>query len=205
MKNKTSLDLYQAQPQLNFSITDAEAQTIVFWIYKSAERRIEVVLNQEQTEANILGIVLASGNEEIFLQTLQIHAHPKTKSNLLVKSVLGGRARFNFEGVIQVRREAQLTDAYQRNENLLFSNESKAVSKPALEILANDVRCTHSATVSHLDNEQLFYLETRGIYEKKAKLMLIESYLSPILAKIEEEKVKQFLINRAQNILDNKN
>jgi len=200
----STINLAEAPGDLSYNI-DKTSQTIMFWVDKSCEKVVEVTLNKSQTEANILGLVLVDENVEVVLKTLQIHASPKTKSNLLVKSVLGGRAKFHFDGIIKVHKQAQLTDAYQRNENLLLSDESKAVSKPALEILANDVRCTHSATVSHLDNEQLFYLESRGLPEKKSQFMLIESYLSPILEKIEERKVKDYLIHRAQQILESAN
>lgn len=205
MSDLTTIDLGRSQIMTSYLLNNHEKQTVIFWIDRAGERNIEVRLDSISSEANILGLVLADENAEILLKTFQIHTSPRTKSNLLIKSILGGRSKFHFEGIIKVNKKAQLTDAYQRNENLILSDEAKAESKPALEILANDVRCTHSATVSHLDNEQLFYLESRGLPENKSQLVLIESYLSPILEKIKEKKIKDYLIHRAQQILGSSN
>ncbi|MEK7165899.1 MAG: SufD family Fe-S cluster assembly protein, partial [Patescibacteria group bacterium] len=98
-------------------------------------------------------------------------------------------------------REAQRTDAYQRNENLMLSSEAKAESKPALEILANDVRCTHSATIGKVDQEQLFFLESRGLNEKNATIMIIQGFFKVIMDKIDDKDIVISLERKIQSLL----
>ena len=115
---------------------------------------------------------------------MQHHEAQGTTRNLLVKTVLDGESSFSYDGAIRVEKEGQKTDAYQRNENLLLSNSVFAKSKPALEILADDVRCTHGATIGSIDAEQLFYLQTRGILEKEGRSLIVEGFLESLLSKI---------------------
>ena len=118
------------------------------------------------------------------MHTLQHHKAPDTTSNLLVKSVLSGSSEIFYEGSILVDLCAQKTDAYQRNENLLLDEHTHATSSPALEILANDVRCTHGAVVKTLDENELWYLATRGIDRKTGRDMIASGFLASALDRI---------------------
>lgn len=179
-----------------FTVNKNEHLTLILIADTNANYHTEVNLVGEGAEADILGIILGNEVHEIRLNTLQDHQAPHTRSNLLIKSALSGRSQLFYEGFIRVAKGAQRTDAYQRNENLLLSKEAKAESKPALEILANDVRCTHSATVSKIDPEQLFYLESRGLDQNMASGLIIEGYFQSILDKIGDNTQKDQLIDK---------
>lgn len=134
--------------------------------------------------AIILGFVTGSGDNECSFSTYQIHEAPNTTSNLLVKSVLMDESSFRYTGSIHVHPIAQKTDAYQRNENLILSAGANVESQPILEILANDVRCTHGVATSTIDKEQLWYLCSRAISETSARSLIIEGFFESTLSHI---------------------
>lgn len=159
---------------------------------------INVRLAGVGARAKITGISIAS-KEHLILNTLQSHEAQKTTSDLFAKSIVFGSASFDYSGSIRVEKLAQQTDAYQRNENLLLSEDARASSKPALEILANDVRCTHGATVSSLHDDELWFLESRGVSPDNAKQLIVWGFIhslfervsDTILAEELEEKIWQ--------------
>lgn len=140
--------------------------------------------------ATIVGIVLGNDTSDISLHTLQQHEAPETTSNLLVKTVLTGQATCRYDGGIRVEKRAQKTDAYQRNENLLLSDQAHAESKPTLEIFANDVRCTHGATVGHIPEDQLWYLATRGIGRAKGQELVVSGFLKSAVEKVSDNQAR---------------
>ncbi len=152
-------------------------------------------------KADIVGIVVGKGNNTFAFHTLQDHSAPGTTSNLLVKCVLSDSAKFFYDGGIQVAPNAQKTDAYQRNENLLLSKTASAESKPALEILANDVRCTHGATLGMVSPEQLWYLSTRGIPKREATQLIVSGFLTSALSKMTNERVRTEVEEKIWRIL----
>jgi Fe-S cluster assembly protein SufD len=141
----------------------------------------------------MLALTVAQGEQEFDQRTLQSHQAPNTGSNLLYKNALLDRARTIFSGLIIVDPEAQKTDAYQSNRNLLLSDEAESNALPGLEIQANDVRCTHGATSGHVDAEQMFYLETRGIAPAAARQLLVFGFFEEVLAKLENEALRSAL------------
>lgn len=152
-------------------------------------------------KADILGFVVGKGNNVFSFHTLQEHRAPETTSNLLVKGVLADMAKFSYDGGIKVERKAQKTDAYQRNENLLLSKTASAESKPALEILANDVRCTHGATIGTVPKDQLWYLATRGIPTDQAKQLIVTGFLHSALERIQSEDARREVEEKLWQIL----
>ena len=108
----------------------------------------------------------------------------------MIKSCLKDRARSVYQGLIQVSEAAQRTDAYQANRNLLLSDRARADSIPGLEILANDVRCTHGATIGHVDEEQMYYLMARGLPRSEAQRLIVEGFFAPVLDRIPLESVR---------------
>lgn len=142
---------------------------------------VAVRLPATGARATIIGLVVGNDASAITLHTLQHHQAPRTTSNLLVKGVFKDHATFLYDGAIRVEKDAQKTDAYQRNENLLLSPQAFAESKPSLEILANDVRCTHGVTVANLAKDQLWYLATRGIAPADSCRLLVAGFLESAL------------------------
>jgi Fe-S cluster assembly protein SufD len=135
--------------------------------------------------SEMLALTVADGAQEFDQRTLQIHQAPNTKSDLLYKNALREKSKTIFSGLIIVDPDAQKTDAYQSNRNLMLSDDAEANSLPGLEIQANDVRCTHGATSSRIDPEQEFYLQARGIPKTTADELLTFGFFEEVLAKLE--------------------
>ena len=140
--------------------------------------------------SEMLAVTIATGSREFDQRTLQIHQAPNTKSDLLYKNALLDKSRTIFSGLIIVDPDAQKTDAYQSNRNLMLSDDAESNSLPGLEIQANDVRCTHGATSSRIDAEQEFYLKSRGIPPKQANELLIFGFFEEVLARLEDEALR---------------
>ena len=137
--------------------------------------------------SEMLALTVAHGHQEFDQRTLQIHQAPHTSSNLLYKNALLDHAKTIFSGLIVVDSDAQKTDAYQSNRNLMLSDDAEANSLPGLEIQANDVRCTHGATSSRIDPEQEFYLQARGIRKDDAGELLTFGFFEEVLSKLASE------------------
>jgi len=152
-----------------------------------------VALREPGASALMLGALAANDQQHIDLDTYQDHIAPHCTSDLLYKGVLNGRARSVWRGMIWAHKEAQKTNAYQKNENLLLSDAARADSIPGLEIEANDLRCTHGATAGKIDRDQLFYLMSRGIPQPQAERMIVQGFFDPLLARIPLEGVRSRL------------
>ena len=152
-----------------------------------------VALREPGASALMLGALAANDQQHVDLDTYQDHLAPHCTSDLLYKGVLNGRARSVWRGMIWAHKEAQKTNAYQKNENLLLSGTARADSIPGLEIEANDLRCTHGATAGKIDRDQLFYLMSRGIPQPQAERMIVQGFFDPLLARIPLEGVRSRL------------
>jgi Fe-S cluster assembly protein SufD len=144
-------------------------------------------LGGERAVAHLNAAQLLGGRQHADFTTVVRHDAPATLSRQTVKNVLTARARGVFQGKIEVARSAQKTDGYQMNQALLLSPDAEVDSKPQLEIYADDVKCSHGATVGELDAEQLFYLRSRGIVEADARTMLVRAFLAEALDPITHE------------------
>ena len=141
----------------------------------------------------MLALTIAHGTQEFDQRTLQIHHAPNTSSTLLYKNALLDQAKTIFSGLIVVDPDAQKTDAYQSNRNLMLSDEAEANSLPGLEIQANDVRCTHGATAGPVDPILKFYLMSRGIPQAEAERMIVEGFLEEALERIPDLRIREAL------------
>ena len=138
----------------------------------------------EGTEATLNGLYIANGSQHVDHHTVIDHARPHGTSHELYKGILDGRATAVFNGRIIVRKDAQKTDSKQTNKNLVLSDEAVINTKPELQILADDVRCTHGATIGQLDAESMFYLQSRGIARPDARNLLIYAFAQDIADRI---------------------
>jgi Fe-S cluster assembly protein SufD len=145
---------------------------------------VRVRFDAENAEATVNGLYLASGSQHADNHTVIDHAKPHCASHELYKGILDGRARGVFNGKIFVRSQAQKTDAKQTNQTLLLSDDATINTKPQLEIFADDVKCTHGATVGQLDEQQLFYLRTRGVGLEQARALLTFAFANDIVGRI---------------------
>jgi Fe-S cluster assembly protein SufD len=154
---------------------------------------INAVLSGEGIECTLNGLNIATGHQHVDTHTLIDHAVPHCTSHELYKTILDGHATGVFNGKILVRPNAQKTDAKQTNQNLLLSADAVINTKPQLEIFADDVRCTHGATVGQLDEDAIFYLRTRGIGQEEARNLLTYAFASEIIQRIQVEPLRQEL------------
>jgi Fe-S cluster assembly protein SufD len=150
-------------------------------------------LNGPGAQAFVHGFMFGDGRQQFHLHTLQRHLADHCTSDLLIKGCLKDRARSIYQGLIQVAEGAQRTDAYQANRNLLLSDTARADSIPGLEILANDVRCTHGATIGSVDPEQLYYLMARGLPRTEAQRLIVEGFFAPVIDRIPLEGIRDHL------------
>lgn len=154
---------------------------------------IEAALQGAGASTQMLGILWGYGSQHTDYHTVQDHIAPHTSSDLLYKSALTDEARSIFSGRIRVEKGAQGTDAYQANRNILLSDKAAAFPSPNLEIEANEVRCTHGATVGKVDQDQLFYLMSRGIPLDMATRMVVEGFFQDVLEREPVESIRDNL------------
>jgi Fe-S cluster assembly protein SufD len=157
-------------------------------------------LSEPGASTDMLGMSVGAGIQQFDHHTFQEHVAPQCKSDLLFKVVLMDRASSIYRGLIKVHKNAQGTDAYQANRNLLLSPKAKADSMPLLEIEANEVRCTHGATIGRVDELQLFYLMSRGISRRQAEKIIVDGFLRPVIDKVPV----QWFGEKMQSLLDAK-
>jgi Fe-S cluster assembly protein SufD len=158
-----------------------------------ARTQVESVLKGEGSFSEMLGLYFADGDQHFAQRTLQSHDAPHGTSDLLYKGALKERSRSEYSGLIRVAPLAQGTDAYQANRNLVLSDEAMARSIPQLEIEANEVRCTHGATVSPVEEEHLFYLMSRGIDRVTAQKLVVFGFFGEVLDRIRVPSVRDEL------------
>jgi Fe-S cluster assembly protein SufD len=150
-------------------------------------------LAEQGATSRVTGAYFADGEQHLDYDTYQLHAAPDTTSDFAFKGALRDRASTVWRGMIRVEEGAQKTNAYQENRNLLLSASATANSIPGLEILANDVRCTHGATLSPVDREQLFYLMARGLPRSEAERLIVRGFFQDVLDRVELEPVRDAL------------
>ncbi|WP_297086986.1 Fe-S cluster assembly protein SufD [uncultured Draconibacterium sp.] len=151
---------------------------------------LKFMLNGENAEANMFGMAFMDKNQHVDNFTQVIHASPHCESNQVYKNVLDEKSSGAFSGRIHVVRDAQKTNAFQRNNNLLLTDEANMQTKPQLIIDADDVKCSHGATVGQIDEEALFYLRARGIDEDKARLMMMNAFAHEVVKEIKLEPLR---------------
>jgi Fe-S cluster assembly protein SufD len=154
----------------------------------------------EGGRSDLLAVGVATGEQEFDSRTLQDHVSPHTSSDLLFKNALDDKARTTFGGLIRVEPHAHFTDAYQKVRNLLLSDDSEANSMPGLEILADNVRCTHGATSGQINEDEMFYLRSRGIPVKVAQRLIVTGFLNEVIQRLDQPAIAEHL----QSLVDRK-
>jgi Fe-S cluster assembly protein SufD len=150
-------------------------------------------LTGQGATSRVTGAYFGDRSQHLDYDTYQLHAAPNTTSDFAFKGALRDEATAVWRGMIRVEEEAQRTNAYQENRNLMLSPTTHAVPIPGLEILANDVRCTHGATVGQVDREQLFYLMSRGLSRGEAERLIVRGFFTDVLNRVELEPVRDAL------------
>jgi Fe-S cluster assembly protein SufD len=182
--------------QFNATVARRDARVLSLNLHSGARQARHESFSQLQApgaHSEMLALTVAHGTQEFDQRTLQIHQAPNTSSNLLYKNALLDKAKTIFSGLIVVDPDAQKTDAYQSNRNLMLSEEAEANSLPGLEIQANDVRCTHGATSARIPAEQEFYLQSRGIAKAQADELLVFGFFEEVLGRIDNQNLHDIL------------
>jgi Fe-S cluster assembly protein SufD len=162
---------------------------------------ISVALAGDAAECRVDGLYLVTDNQHADTHSLIDHREPHGTSKQLYKGILDGKSRAVFNGKVFVHRDAQQTDATQTNKNLLLSNEARVDTKPQLEIFADDVKCAHGAAIGQLDEEELFYLASRGMHPDLARNLLTYGFAEEVIDKIKIESIKAQLDEAVLNRL----
>lgn len=189
--------------QMNTTIVDHDAAAMSLNVNLGARySRFESLsrLSGEGARSDLLAIAIADRDQEFDARTLQDHASPHTNSDLLYKNALADRSRSIFGGLIRVEPHAHFTDAYQKVRNLLLSDEAEADSMPGLEILADNVKCSHGATSGQIDEDEMFYLLSRGIPPNIARRLLVTGFLDEVLRRLEDPAI----IDHLQKLIEDK-
>lgn len=165
-------------------IIDRPGKYIAF--FKNLSGKFIFELREKGIDLDIFGLFIGKNKDKFQIETVQRHISPGSISNLLIKGVFYDESKFIYQGLIRIEKEAQKSHAYQKNQNLIMSDKCFVDSRPFLEILANDVFCTHGSTTGKLNQNQIYYLQTRTLDKNAAEDLLIDGFIREIPAKIEE-------------------
>ncbi len=183
-------------------VRSGERCDMVFLVYPgvSCDVQLDVRLLGEGAEANIYGAYVCGSSEKVRIAVDMHHDVPHCNSRQLFKGIAGGASKVDFYGKIIVAKDAQRTEAYQENHNILLSEDAKVDTKPQLEIYADDVKCSHGATIGRLNEEEQFYMRSRGISLEDAKVLQMISFIAPVLEVLEEGEREKVAVRFEEDI-----
>ena len=169
----------------------------------SCDIKLDVRLAGEGAEANVYGAYVCGSQERVKIAVDMHHDLPHCNSRQLFKGVAGGTSKVDFYGKIIVAKDAQRTEAYQENHNILLTDGAKVDTKPQLEIYADDVKCSHGATIGRLNEEEQFYMRSRGITLEDAKVLQMISFIAPVLENIKDEAEREAVAQQFEDAVRN--
>ena len=159
---------------------------------KLVRNNLQLALDGEGIESHMFGLYLVTGDTLADNHTVVDHQKPNSFSNEMYKGIMDGNSKGVFNGKIYVRPQAQKTNAFQANRNILLSDKATVNTKPQLEIWADDVKCSHGCTTGQLDEEAMFYLQTRGINKETARAMMLYAFAVEILENVKNPELKEY-------------
>ncbi len=180
-------------PRVSLGQGDSLAMTVLVLPGADCDCAIGVDIDGEGAELDIRGLYLCGGSQRVNINVTVNHNAGRSRSNQLFKGIVGGQAKASFSGLVHVRQDSQKTKAYQANHSLLLTDTATADSRPQLEIYADDVECSHGATVGRLNGDELFYMRSRGIPEDEAKYLQMLSFVSPVMEGLDARTRKMAL------------
>lgn len=193
----------EGQLSREISLTAGQRSDIVLVVFPgvSCDIKLDVHLVGEGAEANIYGAYVCGGEEKVKIAVDMYHEVPHCNSRQLFKGIAGGLSKVDFYGKIIVAKDAQRTEAYQENHNILLTEGAKVDTKPQLEIYADDVKCSHGATIGRLNEEEQFYMRSRGISLEDAKVLQMISFIAPVLENIHDAKEREDISSRLEDAI----
>ena len=186
---------YIAPPAGKYQVQEGQTLELQFVVLPGESRDIDLSIDLcgPGAQAHVKALYLCKANEQVSFRIVVHHKAPACHSTQIINGIAGGCARVSFDGTIVVAPDAQRTEAYQENHNLLLSDSCLAKSLPQLEIYADDVACSHGATTGFLSAEEQFYMRSRGIPEAEARVLQMISFLAPVLARIADDAERERL------------
>ena len=179
----------------SYTVKAGEKLELTFVVLPGESRDIDVAIDLvgEGAEVSLKGLYLCGGDERVNFRILMHHRAPGCHSTQQVKGIAGGSAQVHFDGTIVVAPDAQQTEAFQENHNIVLTDEARVETKPQLEIYADDVKCSHGATIGQLNEEEQFYMRSRGIPASEAKVLQMISFVSEVIAQIPDPAQREDL------------
>ncbi|MBR4735403.1 MAG: SufD family Fe-S cluster assembly protein [Bacteroidales bacterium] len=176
-----------------YTVAAGERLLLEFTVLPGESRDVNVAVDLvgPGAELSLKALYLCGSDEKVNFRILVHHRAPGCRSTQLVKGIAGGNSNVTFNGTIVVAPDAQKTEAFQENHNILFSERAKVETRPQLEIYADDVKCSHGATVGRLNEDELFYMRSRGISKDEAEALQMLSFLSPVIPEGREEEIEK--------------
>ena len=190
------------EPLRKYEVGKGESLSLVLVVLPgvNCDVPLDIEICGEGASVDVFGLYICSSDEKVSLKLNLNHKVGGSVSNQLFKGIVGGTARTDFFGKIIVAQDAQKTEAYQTNHNLLLSDDAKVNTKPQLEIYADDVKCSHGAAVGSLNEVEQFYMCSRGITKKEARALQMQSFISPVTSQIDDETLIEEINNALRNL-----
>ncbi len=187
----------------NISLSEGASLNLVVITLNGGKvvNRINSALNGKHADCRLSGLYLTGGSQKADTSVELTHSVPDCSSNQLFKGILDQEGRTSFYGLIRVVPDAQRTEAYQANHNLLLSDSARAITQPQLEIYADDVKCSHGATVGKLREDELFYMRTRGIPDSEARILQQMAFAYEVLERIYSPELRDRLLSLVERRL----
>ncbi len=173
----------QGDQRLQF---DVAGRYVVF--FENISGKLTFDITSSEVELFIYGLYIGKSKDVFHIETVQRHQAPGSLSDLLIKGVFSDESKCIYQGLIRLEKEAQQSHAYQKNQNLILSPDSFVDSRPFLEILANDVFCTHGSTTGKLNKDMILYLRSRALSQKQAEALLINGFINEVYEKVQSEQ-----------------
>ena len=184
---------YTAPPKGQYQVAAGEKLELHYVVLPGESRDIDLSIDLigPGAQAHVKALYLCKADEKVNFRILMHHRAPGCHSTQQVKGIAGGCAQVHFDGTLVVAPDAQQTEAYQENHNIVLTEQARVQTRPQLEIYADDVKCSHGATVGQLNADELFYMRSRGIPEAEARTLQMLSFLSPVVPVGREEEVEK--------------
>ena len=186
---------YIAPPKGQYQVQSGEKLELQYVILPGESRDLEITVDLAGpgAQAQVKVLYLCRADEKVRIRVVMHHLAPECHSTQLINGIAGGQADVRFDGTIVVAPDAQKTEAYQENHNIVLTQEAKVVTKPQLEIYTDDLMCSHGSAVGQLDEEALFYMRTRGIGLEEARRLLMQAFVADVIDGVRLDALKDRL------------
>lgn len=178
-------DFTHITPDSEKKLRFTEAGSHVVFL-QNVSGEVEIDIAAAGAKVYIFGLYTGRAADSFTLRTIQHHTAPDTWSDLLIKGVFDDQSTFSYSGLVRIERHCNGSHAYQKNQNIMLSKRAKVASEPNLEILSNDVFCTHGSTTGTINKDTIYYMQTRGLAQKEARDMYVKGFIEDLMTRVQE-------------------